>query len=156
MAVTLAMWEADSALLPATNPPAVKYTSGSNFPWLSLAYDASTEEKAYFFSVMPQIYAAGTITVRIFWTSASTADVVWGVKFLGRVDDEVLDVAISSQSTVTDTITAANDIMVASISLSSPAVAALDWMVWEVARVAANGADDSAGDALLLAVSLSE
>ena len=106
--------------------------------------------------VLPVNYASGDVSRSIYWSSGSTGDVVWGIKFIGLANDEVLDSALSSQSTVTDTITAAADIMLAQITLSSPALAAGDWIQFELQRVAADGADTSAGDAIFLGLEIQE
>lgn len=156
MATTIAVWEAAAAVLPATNPAQAKWTSGTNFPWYSLAFDPATAEKAYFIGIAPQAYAEGDVTVRLWWTSAGTLNVVWGAKYLGRIDDEVFDAALSAQTTVTDTVTAANDVMEAVISIAAPAIDKGDLLILEIERVAANAADTSASDALLLAVEIRE
>ena len=156
MATTVGVWEAAAAVLPATNPAQAKWTSGTNFPWYSLAFDQTTAEKAYFIGIVPQAYAEGNITVRLWWTSAVTGNVVWGAKYLRRIDDDVLDAALSAQTTVTDGVTAANDIMEASISIATPTIDAGSFLILEIERVAANAADTAAGDALLLAVEIRE
>ena len=156
MATTLQTWTPQAAVYPSSNPPQAAWTAGTNFPWMSLNFDQSTAEKVYFFGVVSQSYGGGNISAKVFWTATTTGDVVWGAKYLGRVDDEVFDSALSAQATVTDSVTAANDIMVATITLSSPTLAAGDFLIFELERVAANAADTLAGDAKFLGLTLEE
>lgn len=156
MAATILQWDAGAALMPAAGAPGAAFTTGTNFTWMSLNFDQTTVETVFFFGVVPQNYAGGTITIRIFWTAATTGNVVWFANYLGRVDDEVLDTALSTGSQVTDGVTAANDIMVASFTVSTPALVAGDWFVLNVGRLANDGSDTLAADAKLLAVEIQE
>lgn len=156
MAASIITWEARSALYPATDPAQAGFTQGTNFPFMTLNYDQTTAEKVYFIGVIPQSYTGGDISVKVFWTATTTGNVVWGVKYLRRIDDDVLDAALSSQATVTDGVTAANDLMVASISIASPTIAAGALLLVEMARVAGDAADTLAADAKLLAVEIQE
>lgn len=156
MANSLKSWSSRAALLPGSSAPAAVYAAGTNFPRLTLDFDQTSAEKCYFYAVVPQIYAGGNIDFDIWWTAAATGNVVWGIKYLGRVNDEVFDAAISSQTTVTDGVTASNDIMLATVSVSSPTLAAGDWLVVELERVAANASDTLAADAKFIHLELQE
>jgi hypothetical protein len=123
---------------------------------MSLNYDQSTDETAYFIGVLPQSYAGGTLTANIFWTATTTGNVVWNVGALGRVNDEVWDSALAAVDAVTDGVTAANDLMVAAVSMATPTLAAGDLLVLSVVRDANNGSDTLAADAKLIAVELQE
>lgn len=154
MSATLIVWTAGDAIFPASIAPQAKFTVGSNFPYMTLAYDKDDIEKAYFHGVIPSYYGDGNITVDVYWTTTGTGDVQWGIKFLGLVDDEVFDAAMSSATTSTDTITAANDLMITSFTLSSPALVNGDYLIIELQRVATAGADTGTADALFLALEL--
>lgn len=153
---TLQVWTAVDALFSATTPPQAAWTDGTNFPYMVLDFDPAADEQAYFMGVMPAAYGAGTITVSIFWTATTTGDVVWNVQFLGRVNDEIFDAAVSTVAAVTDSVTASNDLMVATISLTTPALVNGDLMMWVLNRDANNGADTMANDARFLAMELDE
>jgi hypothetical protein len=156
MAASIFSWDAGVAVMPATNAPQALYTAGTNFPRVTLAFDPTTSEVCYFFGVMPTFYAEGALNLKVFWTSTGTLAVVWGAKHLGRIDDEVFDNALSAATKVTDTITAANDIMVATIAIAAPALDVGDWFVLEMARYPADAGDTSATDAQLISLELQE
>lgn len=156
MAVTVQVWTAVDALFSATTPAQAGWTDGTNFPWMALLFDQSTDEQAYFHTVMPESYAAGNITASIYWTATTTGDVIWDLSFLGRVNDEVFDAAVSTVASVTDSVTAANDLMVAAITLTTPALVKGDYVVFKLNRDANNGSDTLAADAKFLALELQE
>ncbi len=156
MAATILAWEARAALYPSTNPAQAAFTSGTNFPWMSLNFDQTTAEKVYFVGVVPQNYAGGTINIKVFWTAAATGNVVWGAKYLRRIDDDVLDAALSAQTTVTDSVTATNDLMVGTITITTPTIVAGALLILEISRVAGDAADTLAADAKLLAIEIQE
>ena len=156
MATTLQVWTAVDAVFSATTPAQVGWVDGTNFPWMALLFDQSTDEQAYFHSVMPQSYGGGTITASIYWTATTTGNAIFDLNYLGRVDDEVFDSALNTVASVTDGVTAANDIMVGTISLTTPGLAAGDYMVFKLNRDANNGSDTLAADAKVLAIELQE
>jgi len=155
MATTQLILGPESAIL-GSSAPGVSYTAGTNFTYMTLDFDQSTAEKCYFIAPLVQAYGGGNISAKIYWTASATGNVVWGIKYLGRVDDEVLDSALSSQSTVTDSVTAANDLMVATVTLSSPSLAGGDLLILELSRVAGDAGDTLAADAKFLGMALDE
>ena len=156
MATTIQVWTAVDAVFSATTPAQAGWIDGTNFPWMSLLFDKDTDEQAYFHTVFPQSYAAGTLTASIYWTTAGTGDCIWDLSFLGRVNDEVFDAAVSSIASVTDSVTAAADLMVAAISLTTPAIVKGDYVVFKLNRDANNGSDTLGADAKFLALELQE
>lgn len=156
MATTIIAWEPGSAVFPTTNPAQLAAVQGTNFPWLSLNFDPTTAESVFFVGIMGQNYAEGNLSVRIWWTATATGNVKWNTQFLGLVNDEILDSALSAAATFTDGVTAANDIMEAPISLVAPALDAGDFLVLKIERDAANAADTCAVDAKLLLVEVRE
>lgn len=126
----------------------------------SLDFDQSTAEYAQVAIRMPKSYNGGTMTATFVWTanSSSTNSVVWGIQGMSRTDTEVIDSAFGTAQTVTD----ANSWPTAytlNISAESGAftitgAAALEWVVFQIYRDAANGSDTLAADACLLGVFL--
>ena len=78
------------------------------------------------------------------------------MQFLGRQDSDVLDEALSTAVTVTDTVTSTGDIMIASATLSAPALTPEDFLILSVFRDANAGGDTVDADVGLLAVELQE
>lgn len=141
MAVSLFFWEAASAKFSATAPPATVYTDGTNFPHTSLAFagtNGSADEFAYFVGVLPEIYGAGNIIWRIYWSNlaggAAGEFVSWDVAIIGRIDDEVWDTDPANSQTVNDAVTVAADLQVASTTSASMTLAAGDIIVVQVSR----------------------
>lgn len=156
MAKTLGIWTPAGAILPASGAPGVVFTTGTNYTYLTLDFDQTSVESVYFFGTIPQSYNNGNVTVRVFWTATTTGNVYWYANYLGRVNDEVLDVALTTGSFLVDGVTAANDIMVADIAISTPTLAAGDWFVINLGRLASDGSDTLAADAKLLGIELVE
>lgn len=132
---------------------------GTNFPVEYLAYDASTEEAAYWSFKLPTGYT-GDITVKIVWNAASatSGDVKWGASLAAYTPDTDTGSweakAFAAETTVTDTqlgTTAARlmtcSIVITGASLDSAAVG--DICILKIARKAADGADTMTGDANL-------
>lgn len=103
-----------SALFPATTTGCAALAQGetttNKINYKYLAFDASTEEYAWFHMPTPDYWDLGTITVKFHWTAASSSgDVIWGAAGLCRSDDDALDTALGTAQTVTDTLTATGD-----------------------------------------------
>jgi hypothetical protein len=64
----------------ATAFPAYVKNNGSNFPVSGLAFDAASDEAA-FWKFVATSYGSGNLTVRIYWyaDTASSGDVIWDV-----------------------------------------------------------------------------
>ena len=117
-------------------------------------FDQTTAEYAQFTVPMPKAWNEGTVTVQFGWTAASgTGDVVWAVAARAFSDDDALDQAAGGDVTVTDTLIAANDLHITSVT-SAMTIAGTpaegDMVIFVVYRDAAVGGDTLNADAKLL------
>lgn len=124
-----------------------------------LLFDAGTDEFAQCMIVMPSNWNAGTITAKFHWTaSTGSGDVIWGLSGRAYANDDALDQAQGTAQTVTDTLTATNDLDISSatsaITLGGTAAAG-NPVIFEVHRDANAGGDTLAADARLLGVEIS-
>jgi hypothetical protein len=106
---------------------------------------------------MPKSWNEGTVTAQFIWTSTNTGNVVWGIQGLALSDDDALDTAFGTAVTVTDGVTAANDVMQSAFTSAvtiggTPAEG--DFVIFQVYRDADNGSDTCAVDAKLLGIRL--
>lgn len=123
-------------------------------------FDASTAEAIQIAFPMPDSWDAGTVNFTFYWCDNGTGgsgDVVWGARARHVADDGAIDGSWGTAVTVTDTFTAANDLMKSSESSActvgnSPAAGGMVW--FEIYRDAADGADTYTQDARLVAVML--
>ena len=132
-------------------------TNRQNFD--QLLFDAATDEFAQALVVMPSNYNAGTVTGRFYWTASSgSGAVVWGLQGLAYSDDDALDTATGTAQTVTDTLLAANDMMISGATSSitiSGTPGANKAVQFQIYRDADAGGDTLAVDARLLGVEIS-
>ena len=124
-----------------------------------LLFDAGTDEFAQCMIVMPSNWNAGTITAKFHWTaSTGSGDVVWGLSGRAYANDDALDQAQGTAQTVTDTLTATNDLDISpatsAITLGGTAAAG-NPVIFQVYRDADAGGDTLAADARLLGVEIS-
>lgn len=123
-----------------------------------LDFDPDTDEKAFVNFVMPDSWDGGTITARFIWTAASSSgDVVWGVQGRAFANDDAIDQALGTAQTVTDTLTATEDVCIsgATSAMAFAGTPAGGQMVHlRVYRDADAGGDTLAADARLIAVQL--
>lgn len=123
----------------------------------TLDFDQSTDEFAQFMFPMPPSWDEGTVTAQFLWTATTTGNVVWGIQGVAISDDDVVDAAFGTAQTVTDGVTAANDLMISSYTSAMTiggTPAENDLVVFQVYRDADNGSDTLAADAKLIAVRL--
>jgi len=123
-----------------------------------LLFDPGTDEFAQCMIVMPSNWNAGTITAQFHWTaSTGSGDVVWGLSGRAYANDDALDQAQGTAQTVTDTLTAINDLEISpatsAITLGGTAAAG-NPVIFEVYRDANAGGDTLAADARLLGVEI--
>jgi len=155
----------DEAHFPTTNLPAFTRVSGTNFPVASLAYDATTDESA-FWKLKAVNYGSGNITLTISWyaDTASTANVVWEAQIAAITPDtdtqDVETKAFATLNFVQDTHlgTTGQRLHQCSITISNlDSIAANDIFWLRLARDAnsTNATDDMAGDAMFLMGELS-
>lgn len=121
----------------------------------TLDFDATTDEFAQITIPMPKSWNEGTVTAQFIWTASNTGDVVWGCQGVALSDDDALDTAFGTAQTVTDGVTAANDVMESAFTSAitiAGTPAAEDLVVFQFYRDADNGADTCTVDARLIAV----
>jgi len=145
-----------AAEFPASNYPALNMVNYRPV----LAYDATTNETAYWTSIVPQGWT-GTITAHVYYmmASATTGDIDWDVAVEAVSDADALDLdATTSFDTAnsTDNTTVpgtAGYMDVVSITLTNnDSSAAGDYIRFSLTRDAAS--DTSAGDAYVLALEI--
>ena len=156
------IWIPASAWIPRTTTGAgidSREQSTNKINTDELLFDAGTDEFAQAMIVMPNNWNAGTVTAKFHWTaSTSSGDVVWGLSGRAYANDDALDQAQGTAQTVTDTLTATNDVDITSatsaITLAGTAAAG-NPVIFEVYRDADAGGDTLANDARLLGVEIS-
>ena len=136
---------------------------GTNFPVLGLAFDAVSDEAA-FWAVRAVNYGAGNVTVHVDWyaDTATTGDVVWVVQLAAITPDtdtqDVETKALATLNTVTDTHlgTVGQRLHRAIITMTNLDSLAADDDLWiRIARDAANAADTMTGDTILVLATVS-
>ena len=130
-----------------------------------LAFDSGTDEFADFVGVLPRHYAAGGLTVRLYWASTATSNAtVWGAAFR-RVQDDAEDIDTTAHSYDFNSVTAtaasaAGEVDYCEITFTDGAdmdsLAVGELFVLRVTRDADNGSDTMAGDAYLIASEIRE
>jgi len=160
--VTQLLSPAEASFLASLFPQYVR-ALGTSFPVDGLAYDAATDEAAYWaFSAV--LYGSGNLTVTIEWyaDSSSSGDVVWGAAIAAitpNTDTQDIETkALATENTVTDSHlgTVGQRLHSCSITVSNLDSIAVGDAVWmRVRRLGADGSDTMAGDAVLTRVSLS-
>jgi hypothetical protein len=156
------VWIPASAWIPRTTTGAgidSREQSTNKINTDELLFDAGTDEFAQAMIVMPNNWNAGTVTAKFHWTaSTSSGDVVWGLSGRAYANDDALDQAQGTAQTVTDTLTATNDVDITSatsaITLAGTAASG-NPVIFEVYRDANAGGDTLATDARLLGVEIS-
>ena len=154
---------AAAQFLSTAYPAAVK--NGTNFPVFGLAFDATTDESA-FWLIRAVNYASGNLTLAIDWyaDTASSGNVVWEAQLAAITpDSDSQDVETKSLATlnfVSDTHlgTTGQRVHRATITVSNlDSLAAEDLLFIRIARDAngTNGTDDLAGDAILVLATVS-
>lgn len=131
-------------------------TNDQNFD--QLLFDAGADEFADAIVIVPNNWDNSTITARFYWTaSTSSGDVVWGIQARAFANDDALDTAAGTAQTVTDTLTATNDMCVTSATSAvtiGGTPAANTPVQFTVYRDANAGGDTLAADARLLGVEI--
>jgi len=126
----------------------------------TLDFDPTTQEFAQFQIAMPKSWDEGTVTYEVIWYHPATTvnfGVVWSLAGVALSDTNALDTAFGTAVQVTDTGGATNAVY---DSPESGAVtigntpAENDYVVFQVARVPADGSDTMAVDARLLGIRL--
>lgn len=93
---------------------------------------------------MPDAYDGAALKAEFTWTATTTGTLVWGIKALSLGNDDAIDTAVSATSTISDDVTAGDDLMVsAETSLFTPTgtPAGGENMYVEVCRDTFDGSD---------------
>jgi hypothetical protein len=152
-----------SAMLPRiTNGPSLGSleTATNRVNVSTLDFDPTTQEFAQFQIAMPKSWNEGTVTYDVIWYHPSTTTnfgVVWSLAGVALSDTNALDTAFGTAVQVTDTGGTTNAVY---DSPESGAVtigntpAENDYVIFQIARVPADGSDTMAVDARLLGIRL--
>lgn len=137
----------------------LEMTTNKNM-FVTLDFDASTQEFAQFMWRMPPSWNEGTITFSPIWSHPSTATnfgVVFQLAAVACSNDDAGDVAFGTAQTSTDTGGTTNDIYEgpesSAITVAGSPVAG-DYVMFQIARVPADGSDTMAVDARLHGIML--
>lgn len=150
------IWLPAAAMVtPTTNGAAAGTTNGTNVVYKTLDFDQTTSESAQFQIAMPKSWNLGTLTFIAYWTASSgSGTVTWSLAAGAVSNDDVLDTTFGTAVTVTDTLLATGDLMVADESGAitvggTPAVG--DLVCFKILR---DVADTLSGDAKLVGIRL--
>jgi hypothetical protein len=156
-----------TAFIPAaSNGPQFRCVSGTNAPIVSLSFDGATNETAYT-ALRAASYGSGNLTLTINWyaDSGTTGSVVWEAAIAAitpdtdAVDIEGASFDYATAATVTDAHlgSQAQRPQTCAITISSlDSLAANDYVMLKIARLATDGADDMTGvDAQMIWAELS-
>lgn len=151
------------AYLPATNPGAPVMVQGTNFPVPGLAFDATTQETA-FFRFPAASYGSGNVTVTVDWyaDTASTGGVTFGASLAAitqNTDSQDIETkAFATENTASDTHlgTTGQRLHTFDITVSNlDTIAALDDVTLRLRRAPADASDTMTGDAIVTRVIVS-
>ncbi len=145
--------------------PAYLKNNGTNFPVSGLAYDATTDEAA-FWKFQALNYEAGNLTLDLYWyaDTATIGNVVWEVQLAAitaNTDTQDIETkALATLNFVQDTHlgTTGQRVHLCTITISNLDSIAADDICWlRIARDAngTNATDDMTGDAILVMAELS-
>ena len=136
------------ASLPNANFAALNKVVGTNIVYYVLDYDQTTSEAAYFLVPVGDA-APSAVAIDIFWTAAAgTGTVTWSIIQDGTVNDDVLD-AVGTTVSGTDTLIAAGDTHLVSITGTASEFKANGITTLKVSR---DIADSLTADARLLGI----
>lgn len=136
--------------------------NGANFPVFGLAYDAATDEAA-FWDFRAVNYASGNLAIDVDWyaDTAVSGDVVWESQLAAITPNtdtqDVETKTLATLNTVTDTHlgTTGQRLHRCTITATNLDSLTVDDVVWlRLARDANNVADTMAGDAILVKVTV--
>jgi len=150
------IWLPASAMVtPTTNGAASGTTNGTNVVYKTLDFDQTTSESAQFQIAMPKSWNLSTLTFIAYWTaSTGSGTVTWSLAAGAVSNDDVLDTTFGTAVTVTDTLIATGDLMVADESGAMTVggtPAAGDLVCFKILR---DVADTLTGDAKLVGIRL--
>lgn len=121
----------------------------------TMDFDTTTQEFVQFAVQMPKSWDLGTVIAQFVWSHPATTvffGAVWQLQGGAYADDDALDAALGTAQTATDTGGTTDDAYIspetAAITIAGTP-AAEDYVIFQVARVPANGSDNLAVDARL-------
>lgn len=163
MATVYQTFEPGDALLPTTNPAAPTQVQGTNFPVSGLAFDASTEETAFF--TFPAInYGSGNVSVELQWyaDTASTGGVTFGASLAAitpNTDTQDIETkAFATENAASDTHLGTTGQRLHSFTITVSNLDSLangDDLTLRLRRVPADASDTMTGDAIVTRVIVS-
>lgn len=163
MATVYHLLSPEAAQPAATLFPEFVLNQGTNFPVSGLAYDAAADEFAYW-RLRAAEYGSGNLTLDIEWyaDTAVSGDVVWAAAIsvlTPNTDSQDIETdAFATANTITDShlATTGKRLHRATITISNlDSLAADDIVTVQIFRDANNASDTMAGDAVLVAATLS-
>lgn len=146
----------------ATTFPAYSKVNGTNFPVSGLAFDAATDEFA-FWKFIAQNYGSGDVTVNIYWyaDTASSGNVIFDAAIsviTANTDTQDIETdAFATINSVTDSHlgTTGQRLHLATITISNlDSLAADDHVVFRLSRDANNASDTMTGDCIVTAIEI--
>jgi hypothetical protein len=152
-----------AALFPTSNPAAPTLFQGTNFPVQGLAFDATTQETA-FWIFRAASYGSGNLTFSLYWyaDTASSGGVVFEVAIAAITPDtdsqdvETKAFATAQQNSDTHLGTTGQRVHQMSITISNlDSIAADDYVALRLRRVPADGSDTMTGDAIVADIQVS-
>lgn len=149
----------------AANFPSYSKVNGTNFPVSGLAYDATTDEAA-FWKFIADNYGSGNLTLTLLWyaDSATSGNVVWEAQIAAITPDtdsqDIETDGLATLNFVQDTHlgTTGQRVHTCAITISNlDSIAAGDLVHIRIARDAngTSATDDMTGDAILVAAEVS-
>jgi len=144
------------AIVPATNGAEQAQVNGTNFSYFVLNFDKATDEKAYWFFIVPEKYDGGNVVFNVWCkTTVTTGNVMWVIKTVDVADGATFDTALStsitfSAKTVDGT---AGDAFVAS-KTADPGWTAGRLAIVELSRDADNASDTADADVSMLMIEI--
>jgi hypothetical protein len=163
MATVRHIFEAGDAKFPTSNPAAPSMVQGTNFPVSGLAFDATTQETAFF--DFPAIsYGTGNVTVTVDWyaDTASANGIVFGASLAAvtqNTDSQDIETkAFATENTGSDTHlgTTGQRLHTFDITVSNlDSLASGDDCRLRLRRVPADGSDTMTGDCIVTRVIVS-
>lgn len=163
MATVRIVFSPGDAYLPATNPAAPVQAAGTNFPVPGLAFDATTQETAYFrFPALS--YGSGNVTVTVEWyaDTASANGITFGASLAAitpNTDTQDIETkAFATENTASDTHLGTTGQRLHSFDITVTnldSIAAGDDVTLRLRRVPADASDTMTGDAIVTRVIVS-
>jgi hypothetical protein len=150
------IFTASGAITPNTNGAEQAKTDG-NFSYYTLNFDQTTGESAYWEFVVPDSFDIATnCNVYVHWTTSagSTDSVSWKIATLGRMNEQWLDVAVTGEIEIVDTVSMTNNLMISDVGSLSDDWNPGEYAVLKVRRDPDDASDDLAADAKLLQVKI--